>query len=336
MKQDMNKTLQDLRVPFSVEEKAAIRENLVAFIQAHPVRKQPHNRHKPDRPSSLVAALSHWFSMAGGLHWPVVAVAVAGLFIVTSLYRAEASLPGHLLYPFKIYVSERMQLAFASPEERARQEMEIAQRRLEEAEMLLVNGYLDTVKARQLADNFENHAKAVYKAIEELRAQGSVGVAARLNNDFESALGFHSKILEEILLQLADENEIFRLMRLVDGGVRSTSELRLSMYGELTNKDASAIKALASEREQLARQKMQNALYVAASSNDKEIKDRIASTIKKSNSHINEGRSLMAKNDYADALSHYEEAYRIMQELWLFLQTKDILRLDFNLTERMK
>src|SRR3989344_949142 len=87
----------------------------------------------------------------------LVAVFIAGGGVSLA---SENSLPGDLLYPVKVYVNEEVRAAFsASAESKAGWEARRAERRLEEAERLAVQGKLDEPTEASVEAAFQKHAK---------------------------------------------------------------------------------------------------------------------------------------------------------------------------------
>ncbi len=93
-------------------------------------------------------------------------VVVAGLLVVVfasagTAQAAQGALPGDLLYPIKININERVEVALAAtPKTKANVEATIAQRRVQEALVLEEQGRLDATTTQEIEDNFNEHASA--------------------------------------------------------------------------------------------------------------------------------------------------------------------------------
>lgn len=85
-------------------------------------------------------------------------------------FAARGTLPGDILYPFKLGVTEKVQgLFLVSKKEQAKFEIILIERRAEEAIKLVKTGKLDEKKSATLNMAFEKHAEAVNTKIEELK-----------------------------------------------------------------------------------------------------------------------------------------------------------------------
>jgi hypothetical protein len=97
-----------------------------------------------------------WFSPRFAM--PVAVLLVIGLGTGTA-FAAQGSLPGGILYPVKIHVNEAVEVALANtPEEKAKTEESIADRRVVEAQTLDAQDRLDATTMQELEDNFDEHA----------------------------------------------------------------------------------------------------------------------------------------------------------------------------------
>ena len=90
----------------------------------------------------------------------LAAMAVLVVFVGSSTaYAAQGTLPGDLLYPVKIHITEPVEVALAkTPEARANVEAGLAKRRVAEAQQLEADGRLDIVVSEEIEKNFDKHA----------------------------------------------------------------------------------------------------------------------------------------------------------------------------------
>jgi hypothetical protein len=159
---------------------------------------------------------------------PMAAVLVLVLVFGSGVsFAAENALPGDVLYTVKTSVNEPMRVAFATnAETKAEIQMELAERRIEEATILSVEGRLDDSTQDELAASFKSYAAAVSENIEkagEEDASASVELAAR----FETRLIAHESVLAEVEIEMEDgedSDEDHRSSRLADA-IRSTNEI---------------------------------------------------------------------------------------------------------------
>lgn len=173
------------KIRMTPEEKAAMRARLFGAPSAHTF--------VPKR--SPYFFFSYQFKMV-----------MAGLVLVVfvgagTAQAAEGSLPGDLLYPVKVAVTEPVRSALVSNKaERAALEARFAARRAEEAEALAAQGRLDATTSAALADNLDMHAEES----EELAASAAgeePGAAASVQTTLASTLSAHGAILKELGVQ---------------------------------------------------------------------------------------------------------------------------------------
>ncbi len=116
----------------------------------------------------------------------------------STAYAAEGSVPGDALYAMKVNVNERVAVAFAaSPQSRAAVHARLAERRMEEAQVLAVRGTLSTHAKEELEAHFEEHAKEVERIVSDVELEDPV-VAADIEGRFNSAVQAHSALITRL------------------------------------------------------------------------------------------------------------------------------------------
>lgn len=120
-------------------------------------------------------------------------------------YAAEGTVPGDTLYPIKIHVNEnvRSTLAITNAAE-ARLEVDLAERRLNEAEKLEHGARLDSETKVKLKKKFDDHRARADLHIKDVE-QDDREDAVRIHDDFEVRLRGHSKTLELLEVELNDQ-----------------------------------------------------------------------------------------------------------------------------------
>lgn len=176
----------------------------------------------PQAPSYTVSLSYSWFSFA---HRPMAAALVLVLVFGSGVsYAAENALPGDALYPVKTYINEPAKVALATnAEAKAEVQIELAERRIEEAAFLAAEGRLDEETEDNLAVAFESHAEAVAEHIAEADTDDD-GIGVELASRFENRLAAH----ENILLEVEDEGGAGHSMRLADA-IRAASETAVNI-----------------------------------------------------------------------------------------------------------
>lgn len=158
-----------------------IRAALSAYADLHAV---PEAAPAPVGSSLFGAFLAQSRGLYGGALALVLVVALGG----QATFAAEDTVPGDILYPMKVVVSERMALALAPTERRATLSAEFASRRVEEAAALEAAGKLDEKAADELATRFEGHVDAVTEETKALEEKGEIAVSLAVRTDLESKL----------------------------------------------------------------------------------------------------------------------------------------------------
>lgn len=117
------------------------------------------------------------------------AVAALGLMLVLTggvTYASEQALPGDLLYPVKVSVTEPLSGAFVfSSQAQAQWHADIAETRLAEAEVLAREGALTAETSAELAKRFNKHAEAI-AYLDGAATQEAVSTATDFSSAFSS------------------------------------------------------------------------------------------------------------------------------------------------------
>ncbi len=152
------------------------------------------------RPARPVKSQYVWYSwrMAGSFAMLVLIVLGTG-----TTYAAQGALPGSPLYAVKVGVTEPIKGALAfSNEAKVKFHTEVAETRLEEAEVLASQGRLSSEVSATLAANITEHVERVQtiaKKIEEVDPVAALEVTLQ----FDSSLAAHG----EVLAHLGSESE---------------------------------------------------------------------------------------------------------------------------------
>lgn len=178
--------------------------------------------HKP-LPHEEYASISiQWFSLSW-IKQPVAA-ALALVFIFGSgvSYAAESALPGDALYSVKTKINESVKVALATDTEaKAAVQMELAERRIEEAAALAAENRLDADTQAALAVAFEAHAQ---NATEEVSVidETDASAAAEITSRFETRLAAH----EEVLALVSEADATNTLASAIRGAGLAVADIR--------------------------------------------------------------------------------------------------------------
>lgn len=176
----------------------------------------------PHTQSYSVSLSYSWFTFA---HRPIAAALVLVMVFGSGVsYAAENALPGDALYTVKTYINEPTRVALATnAEAKAEVQIELAERRIEEAAILAAEGRLDEETEDDLAVAFESHAEAVAEHIAEADADDE-GIKVELASRFENRLAAH----ENILLEVESSDEEGHSERLASA-IRAASETAVNI-----------------------------------------------------------------------------------------------------------
>lgn len=146
--------------------------------------------------SSSMHTMQPRISPFSSMWFKLIPTALVLIFFVggSTSFAARNTLPGDLLYPFKIGVTERVQgLLLVSTKEQAKFEIILVERRSEEAIKLVKTGKLDEKKNTTLTDAIDKHTKSINSKVEELKVTDKVAakdvagsLAASLNEQVEN------------------------------------------------------------------------------------------------------------------------------------------------------
>ena len=99
-------------------------------------------------------------------------MSLAGLLLfvlagTSTVSAAQGALPGDLLYPVKVSINEKVEVALApTPAAKAQVQVRLAERRVDEARELSVRGRLDEKTAKILTDDFDEHSAQALALVE--------------------------------------------------------------------------------------------------------------------------------------------------------------------------
>lgn len=168
------------------EEKKAGRNALLQFMDHHPMAKK-------------AGVFERFFArtrrtlMATGAAFMVLLISTGGI-----TYASESSLPGDLLYDFKVEVVEEVQGAFKfSPEAKAEWDAKRMQRRFDEAEELKNQGKLNPESKFKIKEQMKEHKQEFKDHLEELKNKGNLDRADEMENEFKPLLDQEKKLREE-------------------------------------------------------------------------------------------------------------------------------------------
>ncbi|MBP9669541.1 MAG: hypothetical protein KBE09_04615 [Candidatus Pacebacteria bacterium] len=161
---DIEQQLEALKsVSLSAREKLHTREVLEEFMAFRPVRVP-----------TVSPVSGHYFYFHP---MPMIALLLLVVMTTSTAAAAEGALPGDLLYPIKVHVTEEVRAAVAvQPSAKAAWAIERAERRLDEAAQLNTENRLDDDVREELALAVETHVRAAEALV--LVPENTIAVAA--------------------------------------------------------------------------------------------------------------------------------------------------------------
>lgn len=171
------------QIALDEKKKKEIRNNLVRFMKQHPLESPLHWWQFPEallflqRRRYQLALLSILIFLLGGEY----------------LILASVSLPGDLLYPVKLGFNEQIKgMVYFSDEEKSKLYIELAEKRLLEAEQIENRDEISDKDSALLKENFVRNSE---KAIEAIKSVENIQEKERIVNEFEKSLINHQRAL---------------------------------------------------------------------------------------------------------------------------------------------
>ncbi|MEK9160422.1 MAG: DUF5667 domain-containing protein [Patescibacteria group bacterium] len=173
----------------------------------------------------------------------ILAVIMSGTGSIAS--AAEGAVPGDTMYAVKVHFNERVAaLAAVTPSSRAAVATSHAERRLEEAEVLMARGELNETLAMELSVRFNKSAEEAATHIDDL-TDNAPEEATIASVELETVFSAHGRIFDDIVMARAEEaSEIVAVLRTdlaerAEEVARKRDESRLAFAGREDGKEAS-------------------------------------------------------------------------------------------------
>lgn len=224
------------------------RNSLIQFMQAHPVREGHSPRHLRQirgRETFLPAPAGPTFSLFLTKKYMMATLAIILVLALSGgvTYAAEGTLPGDVLYPIKVKVNEEVWAALAtSAEAEADWNVRRAERRLEEAAVLVATGRLNDETRARIEERFTAHAERVQARVEKFESEGKEEQAERVAERLAVSLQVHERILDKIADAVKDgdrvEIEVKPLVRKIRAERRANEAVQAAVEARLEAKAA--------------------------------------------------------------------------------------------------
>ena len=123
-------------------------------------------------------------------------------------FAAERALPGDILYPVKVGVNEEARgLVAISDEKKVKWLATVAERRIEETEMLVKENRFDSASKEKIEKNFGENTKKLEEKLRSIAEKNDSERAEEVSRNLEDALERHEEVLKELSEERSESRE---------------------------------------------------------------------------------------------------------------------------------
>lgn len=322
------------------QEKETIRANVMVFMKVNPLSFTPA---KPVQVSFL--SWAHMVLRAPIVRHGSLAVLAMVVFSAGTLsVAAQYALPGDSLYQVKVGVNEKV-LSFItfSDERRAEYEVHLAQKRLEEMEIVVAANSENDDTASQVKKLLDGHIASATAHAERISQEKQSEVSAKIHSEIEASLQAHGKVLGALTEGKGKpEKQKQEIKKFVSGLKASTGqatrarekdEQELSSYDSDGRPDG--VKESAENRLEAASHQIESFIKFVEEGNvaldaDAAIEAQLA--IENAGLFVEQGKTKIATGGYGSAFADFQQAMRIIQEARIHIAAEK----HFNITIPLK
>ncbi len=308
------------------EEKSSMRHLLSRHAQLNPI--QPRGINRNTFSISRIGEGMKNLSLAQSVSFALLFFTLIG---ASTTYAAKDSLPGMALYRIKRSVIEPVRVALAaSPLERAKIHIALAESRLSEVEQLAVKGAL-TPEIRDDAErNFKKHTQNAKVNVAKIGEKEDTTSATEIGLNFEATLKAHGRVLAKlgeesqpadlkealtaISAQVANEGEAIAGARMTDELqlYSSDSDDRPAIQEPISKTKLSTEKAMyAAEKKE--KEAQQFITEIKGSLTDSTYADVLA-RMNLARSAMAQGKLKLSSGMFAEAFVDFQKSIRIAEE----------------------
>jgi hypothetical protein len=187
------------------EEKREIKSHLVYFM-----KKNPEIARGYYSPVKASWQSENWLYLYFGKIVKSISVNQAALYAALAIVvlliggagisvAAQNALPGDPLYPIKTGINEKVSaLTLFSNQAKAEYNINLAQLRLEEAEIIAAQNRLNAESSHEVINLLSDHLADIKNRIVNLKNKEGARVAAELNSKLETVLKNHEQIINKL------------------------------------------------------------------------------------------------------------------------------------------
>lgn len=316
-------------ISLTPEERAHTRGILTGFMVSHPVRGTELERLNLQRPS---------YSSIYFKFMPIFAVImIAALLGGGVSSAAEATLPGDVLYPIKVHVNETVRsLVAVSPQAAADWHVQLASRRLDEAEHLAVENRLDAQTQAGLAVAVSENAKEANKGARELEQKKNNAGAAEVDSNLEATLNAHARVLRNLANATTS---LGGLIDRVDAEARTATEARIKSEDKVGAEVGANMQNVAEVKMKVAAdilEQTQAALTEQRSALSADASASATAELQAAAATYAAGQAQMTAKSYRDAFGSFQKTIRQVRAVTLELKAEGGLNLKMPIRVNLK
>jgi len=303
-------------------KKEETKENLIAYIKMHPVRKVEVDRLKlQTRANILFFNKEHMYAKLA-----TILILLSG---TGTAFAAENTIPGDALYNVKVNINENVRGALAiSSEAKSNWEAQVAERRLDEASKLAAQGKLTAELETKLESKFTEQTQKIKDRIAKLQETGKEDSASELSTRLQSALQIHSEILDTLNSATdTPRQEIKPLLKQLKEEVESMKEVKSKMDDEHEKKSGPDIKIAAQNHMNMALKQIEKVKELVNSQNDSATSSA-TTKLEAAEKAYNEGKISFEAQNYNAAFLSFGSAQRLAAEARIITHVEHNLKID--------
>ncbi|PJE64087.1 MAG: hypothetical protein COU90_04425 [Candidatus Ryanbacteria bacterium CG10_big_fil_rev_8_21_14_0_10_43_42] len=311
-------------VTLSAKERREMRAGLAHFLNTYAAHTYRFGWH---------AFFMFFRSFYGALGTAMGMVLIAGGIS----YAAESSLPGDVLYPIKVGGTERVRSWTAiSYEANGAWNVTRADRRLQEAALLAVQGKLDSEKEADLTSRLQKHTEEATETIAHLQIEKQITAAANTSSRLESSLRLRGQILTQITEDRMDISGPMKgMLAVIKKDVTETTKVRTSLEEEIAE-DVSDEGDIQKEEVEKKAKELKGALvaawkHVKADSFHDALRRKAETFLVTAKDLADAGDAFLLAGEYGKAFTSYQKALRIAHAVSTFSEAKTDFAIDLNL-----
>ena len=257
----------------------------------------------------------------------------------TAVFAAESSLPGDVFYPLKIAVEKNIVMRLArTPEQRMALETRRVERRLEEAEDLVVRNKLTSETGALLEGYIAAHTASAHGEIQNISTPKDSELAA--HGYLESTLNAHGEVLAALTAGGQEGAAVPDVVALVSSIKKTSQSVTIAEFNSAANTSAAVEKTTDTGKKEETKEYLEDAEKKLAASRatlasmksaraGEQVLQMAEARIQIAEQVIREGRALLAAGNDEMARNLFHEARKIAKEIDIFVRAS--VRVDLGL-----